>query len=997
MPFSVRPWLVSITAILLGSCWCTPVTAASLEDAFTAPPPSVRPWVYWTWLSSNVTRDSITADLEAMAQAGLGGALILDVEQGTPDGPVTFNSDGWYALMDHAVAEAHRLGLELTMNNGPGYSGSGGPWITKERAMQRVFASELRIEGGKPWTGRLKMGLQTPEYRDIAVLAVQEPAVEKRWQIPDALFKMHLWKGWVDYKGLPAVIPLATPPAESIVPASRVVDLSDRMAADGTLTWEVPAGSWTLMRFGHAFSGGQVIPCPPGAKPSMESDKLSEEATIIHVEAFVDRLLKNLPPQARSAMIATHVDSWEGGGQNWTSAMRREFQARRGYDPVPFLPILTHRVVQDMETTERFLFDLRLTVAELMIQNYAKVFRRLANERGLRWSNEAYTNLGSDMDYADHADEPVAECWTSGGFKDTMKAMSSAAHLHGRAIVGVEAFTSDQRERWQLHPASLRRQAHQMFAAGMNRFIIHRYAHQRFPQVLPGMQMGPWGLHYERTTTWWTWSRPWHDAIARCQFLLRQGTPVVDLLELQPEEPLYRVKTATYPGYTYDAVGGDTFATATVKDGRIIFPSGASYRLLVLPEVPGMSLARLAKIRELIRAGAHVVGPRPTTTLGLSGRPAAQGQLEAMANEVWGDVASTGQRPIGAGSITTGIAPVELLARLGVPADLTADKAIVWQHRALPDRDLYFVANDTDKLLTTTITLRAASSSPELWDPETAQRMPLERWQEQQGLTTCTLTFQPFQSCFILLPRLGPSQDPVTSITRNGQPAAEPDLLVSRGVVLREGSWTVTRRSGQRTTTDIPAVPQPMAVPGPWQLTFPAGRGAPVNATLPTLMPLNQHTDPGVAAFSGDVTYQTTQEVPAEWLANGRRVDLDLGRVEIMAKPIINGQDLGIVWHAPYRADITKALRPGTNQITVVVVTTWVNRLIADAKLPDVPERNAKGTLTSWPAWLLAGDQPPGPRITFCTWNQWKPTEAFQDAGLIGPVRLIPMAAITLR
>ena len=989
-----RGHLTFAAAITLFTALCTPVMAVSLEDGFTTPATAVRPWVYWTWLSSNVTRESITADLEAMANAGLGGVLILDVEQGTPDGPVDFGSDGWYALMDHAVAEAHRLGLELTMNNGPGYSGSGGPWITKERAMQRVVTSEVRIDGGKPWTGKLQVPVKSSEYRDIAVLAVMEPAVEKRWQIPDADFKMHLWKGWVNYKGLPAVIALAKPPDESVVPPSRIVDLSERMTPDGTLTWEAPAGGWTIIRFGHAFSGGQVFPCPKGAKPSMESDKLSQEATKIHVEAFLDRLLKNLPPEARSAMIATHVDSWEGGGQNWTGTMRREFRERRGYDPVPFLPILTHRVIQDMETTERYLFDLRLTVSELMIENYAKVFHRMANERGLRWSNEAYTNLGNDMDYADHADEPVAECWTSGGFKDTMKAMSSAAHLHGRPIVGVEAFTSDGQERWQMHPAQLRRQAHQMLAAGTNRFIIHRYAHQRFPQVVPGMQMGPWGLHYERTNTWWTWSRPWHDEIARSQFLLRQGTPVVDILELQPEEPLYRGKTNAYPGYSYDVVGGDTFATATVKDGKIVFPSGATYRLLVLPEVPGMSLARLTKLQDLIREGVQVVGPRPTTTLGLSGRPAAQAQLEAMAAEVWGAVPSTGQRSVGAGAITTGTAPIEVLARLGVPPDLSADKPIIWHHRTLLDRDLYFVANDSDKAITATLTLRAKSPAPALWDPETAQRMPLERWQDKLGLTTCTVNFQPFQSLFIVLPAAGPSQDSVVSITRNGQAATEVEVDVPRGLALREGSWTVTRRNGQSSNTEISPLPQPMAFPGPWSAAFQPGRGAPAQVDLPNLLPLNQHGDPGVAGFSGEVTYRTTLDVPKEWLVSGRRVDLDLGRVEIMARPIINGQDLGISWHGPYRCDVTKALRPGSNEIAVVVVTTWVNRLIADAKLPDIPERNAKGTLTSWPAWLLAGDPQPGPRIGFCSWNQWKPTEAFKDAGLMGPVRLVPSGVI---
>jgi len=365
-----------------------------------------------------------------------------------------------------------------------------------------------------------------------------------------------------------------------------------------------------------------------------------------------------------------------------------------------------------------------------------------------------------------------------------------------------------------------------------------------------------------------------------------------------------------------------------------------------------------------------------------------------MAKEVWGDLDTAGQRSVGAGTITTGVAPTKVLERLGISPDLTADQPVVWHHRALPDREIYFVANDADQPVTTTLTLRATSPAPERWDPETAQRIPLEHWREHQGLTTCTLTFQPFQSFFIVLPTQGPAQDPVVSITRNGQPVTSADGDIARGVALREGTWTEVRQSGRRSTTEVAALPAPMTCSGPWKATFPSGLGAPDQADFPTLVPLQQHADPRVAAFSGEVTYRTTVTVPHEWLADGRRVELDLGRVEIMAKPIINGQDHGIIWHTPYRCEVTKALRAGTNDVAVVVVTTWVNRLIADARLPDVPERNSGGTLTKWPAWLVAGEKPPGPRITFCTWNQWKPTDAFQNAGLMGPVRLLPMRTL---
>jgi hypothetical protein len=967
---------------------------------FQAPPSAVRPWVYWMWLSSNLTPASITADLEAMQRAGLGGALIMDVDQGTPAGPVGFASDGWYALVDHAVAEAARLGMQLTINNGPGYSGSGGPWVPRDQAIQRVFWSETRITGGQRWSGTLPKGKAVAEYRDIAVLAVAEPAPAepapagppaKRWQIPNLTHKAMTWNGWVGYSGLPASIPAVTPPAESVVPRTAVIDLSDRLGADDTLTWDAPPGTWTLLRFGHAWSGGVVLPAPPPAKNSPETDKLSAEATRLHVSAFFDRLQRDLPPTARAALHATHIDSWEGGGQNWTARMRAEFTTRRGYDPVPFLPVLASRVVGDMDTAERFLFDLRLTVSELMIQNYAREFRRLVNARGLRVSSEAYTSAGNDLDYADHADEPMAEFWTNHeNFAGTLASMTSSAHLHRRTIVPAEAFTSDQKERWQLHPASLRQQANRAFAAGINRLVVHRYAAQRFPQVVPGMQMGPWGLHYERTSTWWDWSRAWHDQVARCQFMLRQGEAAADILELQPEEPLYRLRASSYPGYRYDAVGGDTFATATVRDGRIVFPSGAAYRLLVLPDVPGMSAARLERIRDLVHAGAAIVGKPPTTTLGLAGGAAEQARHAALVTEVWGDGVPEQDRRVGAGRVCTGLGPVQVLTRLGVPPALTTTAPVVWMHRTLPDGELYFIANDSDRALLATAVLRARSDAPSCWDPASGAVAPLRRWRQLTPDTgEAVLHLEPFQGLFVILPRAGTAIAPITAVRRDGTEAPPETYDPATGLVRSGGTWTVADAA-----TTIPALPEALPVAGPWQVSFQAGRGAPPTATLATLVSLDRHPDPGVAAFSGEAVYRTTVEVPEAWLTAGRRVELDLGQVEIMARVAIAGRDLGLRWHPPYRFDITAALRPGRNDVAVTVVTTWVNRLIADARLPDVPERTKDNTLSAWPAWLVAGEPQPGPRVTFCSWNQWKPDEAFKPAGLIGPVRLVPGATV---
>lgn len=588
-----------------------PVNIATLAQFFANPPASARPWVYWTWIDGNINKEGISADLEAMKRVGIGGAIILDVSQSTPHGPVKFFDVQWQTLFKHTIAEAKRLGLEINVNNGAGYYGSGGWWIPPEKAMQTVVQSEVHIKGGAQWTGKLARPSQNKEYQDIAVLAVAETAKSK-YQIPDFNMKALQWKTWVAYKGTQSAPLDAVAPADAIITLDRVVNLTSQMATDGSLSWDAPTGDWTIIRFGHAWNGHIVGPSRHG-EAGPETDKLDKAATALHFNAFVKRLNELVGPEAKDTLVATHIDSWEGGGQNWTAAMRDEFKKRRSYDPIAYLPILTGRVLGDLQISERFLYDLRKTVSDLMMENYSAEFQRLAHDAGLRNTFESYTTIGNDLDNANFVDEPMAEFWTPNGqgadFYPTVKSMSSATHLNGLSVVGAESFTSGGREKFLWHPAMIKSIGDDAFCGGINRFVFHRYAAQPFsPEVKPGMQMGPWGLHYERTNTWWDFSGPWHEYLTRCQYLLRQGTFVADVLKLESEEPLHRFQNIKLSGYDYDACGPDTFLRGTVRDGKFVFPSGAEYRLIVLPSAPTMTVGLLARIRDLVQAGAAVLG-----------------------------------------------------------------------------------------------------------------------------------------------------------------------------------------------------------------------------------------------------------------------------------------------------------------------------------------------------------------------------------------------------
>ena len=748
-----------------------------LAKNFVTPPAEARPWVYWFWLNGNLTREGMTADLEAMQRAGVGGVLIMEVDQGTPTGPVAFMSDAWRALFTHAVSEADRLGLEVNMNNDAGWNGSGGPWVPLDKAMQVVVTSEQQVAGGTTFAGELPAPrVNEGFYRDIAVLAFPTPHDPDNpvHRIQDLSAKGMFWGRM--YSGSLSPAPAAGVPAESIVARDKIVDLTDRMTANGVLTWEAPplpgSGEWTVIRFGHTFTGARSHPAPAtGAGP--ECDKLSKEGIEAHYHGMIGKLVRDVGPLAGKSFTATHVDSWEVGAQNWTPKMREEFKRLRGYDMTPLLPVLTGRIVDSPDISERFLCDVRQTISDLLSENYIGHLRTLANRDGLKLSMEAYTTPAHDLDVANHIEEPICEFWwpDGGGLYWTAKSMSSAAHVNGLPIVGAEAFTAGDAERWLAHPANIKSLGDRAFCDGVNRFIVHRYAMQ--PWVTgrwPGMTMGPWGVHYERTNTWWEESKAWHQYVARCQYLLRQGRFVADVLYLQSEEPMRRFSPLKLTGYDYDAISPQAFLkNVTVNDGMLELPSGMRYRLLLLPEGESMSLPMLEKIAALVEEGAILLGTPPVRTPGLSGYPQCDAQVKALAATLWG----TGLRTEGKsvrGRVAAEKSPADVLAEMGVSPDFLANRPIRYIHRVAADTDVYFIANPAPATVEALCTFRVSGKTAEVWRPDTGRIEPITVFAETDGCTRIPLCLDPSGSMFVVFrPGNRRASEHIVSVTHDGQ------------------------------------------------------------------------------------------------------------------------------------------------------------------------------------------------------------------------------------
>ena len=476
-----------------------------------------------------------------MKRLGIGGVVIMEVDVGIPRGPVRFMSPEWRQHFEHVLAEATRLGIEIDLNAGPGWTGSGSPWIKPEQSMQQITASETNVVGPGPVTVMLPQPpVREGFYRDVAVLAFPTPIGNAR--ITDVREKALFVRGHYSSEShVPERIQAPARPVEvpvnQTIPLEQVLDLSRSMDSNGRLQWDAPTGSWTILRFGHTSTGANTRPAPePGL--GLECDKLDRAALEAHFDAFVGQLLANVGPAAAQSLVSLHIDSWEMGPQNWTVRFPEEFKQRRGYDLRRYLPIVTGRVIDSVAVSERFLWDLRQTVQDLIVDNYAGHLSTLGKRRGpapihrtVRLERRAMISpMGA------RADVPMCEFWAN-CFDTffTCAEATSIAHTYGRKIVAAEAFTADDQERWLMHPATLKPLGDWSFAEGINRIVFHRYAHQPWLDRWPGMTMGPYGVHYERTQTWWELAHAWHQYLTRCQFLLQQGLPVADVLYLMPE------------------------------------------------------------------------------------------------------------------------------------------------------------------------------------------------------------------------------------------------------------------------------------------------------------------------------------------------------------------------------------------------------------------------------------------------------------------------------
>jgi len=1051
---------------------------------------------WWHWMNGNITKEGITADLEAMKRIGLGGAQIFNVSQGEPLGPVKFMSAEWRALTKHAVMEADRLGLKLAIHNCAGWSESGGPWVTPDQSMQKVVWTETYVAGGSRFSDRLpKPETVRGSYHEIAVLAFPTLVGElggkdrgsqrmdqidaKIGRVPNPRLTFSK-TGW---------------PADATIVRSSVVDLTDKLSADGRLIWDAPAGNWTVIRFGHTSTGAQNAPAPDSGR-GLECDKLNRTAVEAHFNGMMAKVIADAGPLAGKSLKYVLADSWEAGTQNWTPAFRTEFQKRTGYDLTPWLPIFTGRVIGSLDQSERVLWDFRRVIADLTAEKHYSVLSELCARYGMELTAEApgigMPTIADEIQCKGRTAMPMGEFWLD-GHNDSKEAATSA-HVYGKRRASAEAFTAVTRDaKWMKTPFDHKAIGDLNFCRGINLFVFHRYAMQPWLDKAPGMTMGPWGTNFERTNTWWEQAGPWMSYISRCQALLQDGLFVADACYYYGEgapNTIFPERSSLSPplpaGYDFDVCDTQVLLTRmSVKNGRVVLPDGMSYRVLVLPDSDRMSLPVLRKVRDLAAAGATIVGPRPTRSPSMAGFPASDAELVNLANQLWGavDGANETERRIGrSGRIIWGKSMAAIFTELNLPEDVTCppETSLIWIHRRAGNADVYFVSNQDSLSDTAKVVFRAGNRRPELWEPDTGRILSAGQFSVKDGRVTVRLHFDGSGSAFVVFRRGAGGADPVVKLTHNGREtdSEDPDKPVARisiesafyGVnperaeqsvniarelsaairhgrlrvqidnslagdpalnivkhgyivytvngsrrtatvdenglldipaaadrgpdvqpeppgpeltmdgnsryrvtVTQPGQYVVETGSGRRITANVSTVPAPLTVSGAWDLRFPPKWGAPEQVHMDPLASWSASSMEGVQHFSGTAAYSKDITIPAEFLAPGHAVWLDLGVVKEVAQVFLNGKSLGILWKPPFHVDLTSAARTGKNHLEVRVTNLWPNRLIGDAALPE------------------------SLRFTYATFQPFKANDPLLESGLLGPVVLQSALTIVLK
>ena len=737
---------------------------------------------------------------------------------------------------------------------------------------------------------------------------------------------------WQEYQWVPQAV---VDDSKVVVDPSKIIDISKYLSADGTLTWTVPAGDWIIERTGMTPTGTKNGPAAPEAT-GFEVDKMSKKHTAMHFDGFMGDVLKRIPEADRKSFKVVVQDSYEMGGQNFTDDFFEAFEKEYGYSALPFLPVYSGRTVGSQDASDRFLWDMRRLVANMVATEYVGGLREESHKHGLTTWLEAYGHWGfpsESLIYGANSDEIAGEFWAEGDLGNIENRIStSCGHVYGKNKISAESFTCGGNP-FGRTPADVKQRGDRFFAEGINNSLLHVNILQPDDRV-PGINAW-FGTEFNRSNTWSSQLDLFTTYLKRCNYLLQQGEYVADVAYFIGEDAPKMtgiIDPALPHGYQFDFINYDAIMNRlTVKDGMLTLPTGGQYRLLVLPKLKTMRPELLAKVKQLIQDGAVIYGPAPSFSPSYKDFPLADKKVKEMATEMWGNVdgVNAQSRKYGKGMILNGMEIKDALALVNCIPDCKVDDAVKvdYCHRHSDNANIYYLTNQSDgNTVNFTPEFRVKGMQPELWLPTTGEMRILPAYEQTEQTTKVPLTLLPKECAFVVF-RNPAGQAKYTDLSSN---YPTPDSLTE--------------------------------VKGPWTVQFEDTlRGPKSPVVFDSLYDWSTSNVDKIKYYSGTAHYSSTFKLRKQ--PANKEIILDLTDVAFMAKVKINGKNVGGVWTVPYKLNITDFVKKGINTIEVEVVNTWVNRLLGDSKLPE-NER------TTWTVHYL------------------EPNTPLQKSGLIGPVMI---------
>jgi hypothetical protein len=967
-----------------------------VRRSFRDPPMDCRPHTRWWWMGNALSKEDITWQLDQMRAQGIGGVEQISMEAVYERGNHPYLSEGYFGLVRHAIQEAKKRHMEVSLNfGGPGWVW-GGDWVPVEDRCQNLLASSVDLEGPQTFDGTLPTE---------ARLNPRDERSRPRIEPGDRL--VAVVAGRID--------------AGALVETS-LTDLT-ALAKARRLEWKVPAGKWRLMAFWLTdCSTGPVV------------DHLSKAAMERYCNYLGEKFRAAFGEEFGNTVESFFGDSFElpiyRNGIYWNGKLLGEFRARKGYDLVRYLPALWWEVG---EVSSKIRYDVNEFLHQMGMEAFFDTFLGWCERNHVRGRIQPYGFVTDILEGAGRSH--ISEMEITAGEKDAVPWFdtrigprtytASGAHLYGRNIVSTEAYTYLHWEQGRDTLEELKIASDTFLRSGANKFYNHGFTGTPEREFVPSRRFSAEML-LSPVNVWWPYYHLLSDYVARCSALLRYGRPLADIAVYSPlanqwTQDVLNARRWTRDfdwgdlgklilanGYDFDLLNDDVLLHhATVSHGEILIRDLA-YKVLVLPNIHALPLQTMQRVEEFAKNGGVVIALEqiPSASTGLAEYRERDNEVRTIAARMFRAPAGrdgNGVCQYGNGHTyfmknvidradvldwrSSVFDPFVNTLRRHVAPDFGMDfvreairenQGLVFTHRSMPEAEIYFVANVQDRPVDSRISFRVAGRVPQEWNPCSGEIKPLYECEPRETSTVVPVRLAPFESTIFVFALAGKQPHILVSDFAKILRVDENSL---EALASRNGVHQVTLAGTRNRSVTVEGIPAPFEIAGEWRLVFEGTGFARTEQVLPRLRSWTE--DPATKHFSGTSRYTIAFDLPASYVAGDLELELRVGEVGNIADVDLNGSRVGASWMRGQALDVTKTVKAGWNLLTVDVTNTLINRVAGWKTIPELPD-----DLKPLYGRGIEDDSPQARRLFGF--------EPLPRSGLLGPVNILPLKRVRM-